>query len=258
MFVADVCMKINRWKLEALGCNTKQESNEHSHVLDHSHQFFLDTTATFSKSGTDVAPREEKIQSKVESYKNDCNPQEPPNEWDPHACEVQSTLAFSWKFSNYTLFPCEVSRPKLGIFELGLDSGETDARSDGSVYTRSGLPWGANLTDFTGIESSGGLETRLGRVSEDFSIRISRVLVKMIFDSSLSLCLLIYEASFRQSLAFWIRSLLSPVFLCALYNPQLWQRCSVLRRQKARRPRDDNITGRRNMLGMGIFHDTIW
>ena len=80
MFVADVCMKINRWKLEALGCNTKQESNEHSHVLDHSHQFFLDTTAAFSKSGTDVAPREEKIQSKVESYKNDCNPQEPPNE----------------------------------------------------------------------------------------------------------------------------------------------------------------------------------
>ena len=112
MFVADVCMKINRWKLEALGCNTKQESNEHSHVLDHSHQFFLDTTAAFSKSGTDVALREEKIQSKVESYKNDCNPQEPPNEWDPHACEVQSTLAFSWKFSNYTLFPCEVSRPK--------------------------------------------------------------------------------------------------------------------------------------------------
>ena len=225
MLVADVCIQINRWEFEALGCNTKQESNEHSHVLNHRHQFSLDTTATFSKSGTDVASRKEKIQSKVRAIRTTAIPKNPPMSEIHMVIMFRVLCRFSWMFplgiSNYTLISCEVSRPKLRIFELGLDSGKTDARSDGSVYTRSGLPWGANLTDFTGIESSGGLETRLGRVSEDFSIRISRVLVKMIFDSSLSLCLLIYEASFRQSLAFWIRSLLSPVFLCALYNPQL-------------------------------------
>ena len=78
MFVADVCMKINRWKLEALGCNTKQESNEHSHVLDHSHQFFLDTTAAFSKSGTDVAPREEKFKVKWRAIRTTAIPKNPP------------------------------------------------------------------------------------------------------------------------------------------------------------------------------------
>ena len=79
---------------------------------------------------------------------------------------------FSWMFplgiSNYTLISCEVSRPKLRIFELGLDSGKIDARSDGSDYTRLGLPWGANITDFTGTESSGSLETKLGRALEEF------------------------------------------------------------------------------------------
>ena len=84
-------------------------------------------------------------------------------------------------------FTARSADQKLGIFELGLGSGETDARSDGSVYTRSGLSWGANLTDFTGIESSGDLETRLGRDTEDFSIRISRVFVRLIFNSSFSL-----------------------------------------------------------------------
>ena len=48
---------------------------------------------------------------------------------------------------------------KIGIDELGLDCEEQMPGHHTSDYTRLGLPWGANLTDFTGTESFGSLET---------------------------------------------------------------------------------------------------
>ena len=66
-----------------------------------------------------------------------------------------------------------VSRPKFGIFELGLDFDSKyilgNIGQHTSDYTRLGLPWGANLTFFTGTKSSGSLETELERALEEFS-----------------------------------------------------------------------------------------